>query len=145
MDMRHARSIAIAGLASLLSLGHAHAVSLDGVRDQAGGMMSGGDAGLLSSLSSGSFNFASLENLTGVLSYCQENGYLGSNADIVKGQVMDRLGVDSEPEQDDDYQQGLEGILQGDGEAFSLSSLGDQAGERACGLVADQAMSFVGG
>lgn len=143
------KTLTIAGLFGLMSIGQAHAQSLDSMKDKATDMMSGGGGeggtSLLSSLSSGSFNPASLTNLTGVISYCQENGYLGSTADVAKNQVMEQLGVSSEPTDDSDYQQGLGGVLQGDKQSFNLASLGDQVGEKACGMVADQAMSFVGG
>lgn len=140
------KAFALTGMLSLLSIGAAHGQSLDSLTNQAGSLMGGGgSSGLLSSLSSGSFSPNSLTNLTGVLSYCQENGYLGSPADIAKDRVMDRIGISSEPTDDSDYQAGLSGILQGDGESFDLRALGDQAGERACGFVADHAMSLVGG
>ncbi|MGO2391621.1 MULTISPECIES: DUF2501 domain-containing protein [unclassified Halomonas] len=140
------KSIATTGLVSILLAGQAYAFDINSVTDRASNMASsGGSSNLLSSLSSGSFNFANLENLTGVLNYCQENGYLGSNADIAKSQVMSRLGLESEPEENQSYQEGLSGMLQGDGESFNLSALGDQVGERACGMAADQAMSFAGG
>lgn len=145
MDTR-IKTIVFAGLLGFLSIGQANALSLDKVTEQAGSMVSGGEGGgLLSSLSSGSFSSGSLTNLTGVISYCQENGYLDSTADVAKNQVMEQLGVSSEPTEDSDYQQGLNGILQGDEESFNLASLGDTVGEKACGMVADQAMSMVGG
>ncbi|RAW07427.1 DUF2501 domain-containing protein [Halomonas elongata] len=148
MDTRF-KTLALAGLFGLMSIGQAQASSLDSMKDKAGDMLSGGGSGegtsLLSTLSSGSFNPGSLTNLTGVISYCQENGYLGSTADVAKNQVMEQLGVSSEPTDDSDYQQGLSGILQGEDQTFNLASLGDQVGEKACGMVADKAMSFVGG
>ncbi|SOC55600.1 Protein of unknown function [Chromohalobacter canadensis] len=150
MDTRF-KSFALAGLLGLISIGQAQAFSLDSMKDEAADMMSGdggggnGSASLLSTLSSGSFNPGSLTNLTGVISYCQDNGYLGSTADIAKNQVMEQLGVNSEPTDDSDYQQGLSGILQGEDQEFNLTSLGDKVGEKACGMVADQATSFVGG
>ncbi|MCK0714495.1 DUF2501 domain-containing protein [Chromohalobacter sarecensis] len=150
MDTRF-KSFALAGLLGLMSIGQAQAFSLDSMKDEATDMMSGSEgggnesAGLLSTLSSGSFNPGSLTNLTGVISYCQDNGYLGSTADIAKNQVMEQLGVNSEPTDDSDYQEGLSGLLQGDGQEFNLASLGDKVGEKACGMVADQAMSFAGG
>ncbi|NNC22557.1 DUF2501 domain-containing protein [Salinisphaera sp. USBA-960] len=143
------KTLALAGLLGLMTIGSAQALSLDSAKDKAGDMMSsgegGGGANLLSTLSSGSFNPASLTNLTGVISYCQENGYLGSTADVAKNQVMEKLGVSSEPTDDSDYQKGSKGVLQGDKQSFNLSSLGDKAGEKACGMVADQATSLVSG
>lgn len=150
MDTRF-KSFALAGFLGLMSIGQAQAFSLDSMKDEAADMMSGsggggnGSASLLSTLSSGSFNPGSLTNLTGVISYCQDNGYLGSTADIAKDQVMEQLGINSEPTNDNDYQQGLSGILQGEDQEFNLTSLGDKVGEKACGMVADQATSFVGG
>ncbi|WP_187775940.1 DUF2501 domain-containing protein [Salinicola corii] len=145
MDIR-IRTVALASLVGLMSIGTAHAQSLDSLKEKGSEMMSGGDsAGLLSSLSSGSFSPSSMTNLTGVLSYCQENGYLGDSADGVKDKVMEAAGISSEPTDVSDYQEGKEGVLQGDGESFDLSSLGDKAGEKACGMVADKATSFIGG
>nr|WP_300311493.1 YjjA family protein [Halomonas sp.] len=148
MDTR-LKTIAFAGLLGFMSIGQAQALSFDSVKESASSMLSegGGEGGgLLSSLSSGSFSSGSLTNLTGVINYCQEKGYLGSTADVAKDQLMEQLGVSAEPTEDSDYQQGLSGILQGeDGESFNLASLGDTVGEKACGMVADQAVSMVGG
>lgn len=148
----HARfkSLALAGVVSLMFIGQAQALSLDNMKDAAAGMLSGGEGGgsasMLSMLSSGSFNPGSLTNLVGVISYCQEQGYLGSPAEVAKNKALEQLGISSAPTEDSGYQQGLSGVLQGEGgQTFNLSSLGDMIGEKACGLVADQAMSFIGG
>lgn len=139
------KTLAFVGLLGLVSAGQVQAVSLDSMKDKASDMATGGEGGgLISSLSSGSFSFDSLTNLTGVISYCQDNGYIDSNADIAKNKVMEHIGVSSEPTDDNDYQEGLSGILQGDGESFNLASLGGTVGEKACGMVADQAMSLAG-
>ncbi|WP_162619570.1 DUF2501 domain-containing protein [Salinicola peritrichatus] len=132
------------------------ALSFDSVKKSAGDMLSGQSAqgtssasgtSLLSSLGSGSFDLGSLQNVAGVLGYCQEQGYTASATDQVKEQLMEKLGGESQAEQSQGYQQGLSGLLQGDdGQTFNLSNLKDQVGERVCGAIADRAASsFLGG
>lgn len=151
MELRDIRMALAAIALGLASLGQAHAISIDGLKEKASGMISNGSGGqgasLLSSLSSGSFDFSSMQNAAGVLSYCQENGYLGSAGDIAKKQLMGKLGMEDESSEDSGFLQGAKGILQGgDGQSFDLGRLKDQVGEKACGLLADQATSsFLGG
>lgn len=118
---------------------------LSGQSSQDAGSTSG--ASLLSSLGSGSFDLGSMQNVAGVLGYCQEQGYTESATDQVKNSLMEKLGGESQAADDDGYQQGLNGVLQGsDGQSFDLGSLKDQVGERVCASVADQATSsFLGG
>lgn len=140
-------------IASLAVAPLALAQSMDSLKDQAGDMLSGSSGSsasggsLLGSLSSGSLNLASIQNVAGVLGYCQEQGYTKSKTEMVKDKLMGQLGGKEEAEQDIGYQQGMKGMLQGeDGQSFNLSSLKDQVGEKACGMVADRAMSsFLGG
>nr|WP_297460909.1 DUF2501 domain-containing protein [uncultured Halomonas sp.] len=151
MELRNIRTALVAIVIGLATLGQAHAISIDGLKEKAGGMISNGAGGqgasLLSSLSSGSFDFGSMKNAAGVLSYCQENGYLGSAGDIARNQLMDKLGMQDESSEDSGFLQGAKGILQGgDGQSFDLGRLKDRAGEKVCGLLADQATSsFLGG
>ena len=136
-------SLAVAPLAS--------AQSMDSLKDRAGDMLSGQSSAsggsMLGSLSSGAFHLGSMQNVAGVLGYCQKQGYTKSKTEMVKEKLMGKLGGEQEAEQDIGYQQGLKGVLQGEnGQGFNLSSLKDQVGEKACGLVADRAMSsFLGG
>lgn len=142
--------------ASIAASPVASAFSFDSVKKNAGEMMSGqssqssgtaSGASLLSSLGSGSMNLGSMQNVAGVLGYCQKQGYTESATDKVKSSLLEKIGGQSQAEQNSGYQQGLSGLLNGgNGKTFSLTSLKDQAGEKACGMIADKATSsFLGG
>ena len=142
--------------ASVVASPMAAAVSFDSVKKSAGEMLSGqssqntdtaGGASLLGALSSGSLNLGSMQNVAGVLGYCQEQGYTESTTDKVKNRLLEQIGGQSQAEESDSYQKGLGGLLDsGNGQTFSLTNLKDQVGERACGMIADKAMSsFLGG
>ncbi|GHB11946.1 DUF2501 domain-containing protein [Salinicola rhizosphaerae] len=157
MKLRHLSAALITTTLAVSPL--ASAFSMDSVKKQAGEMMSGqssqsastatstSGASLLSSLGSGSMNLGSMQNVAGVLGYCQEQGYTESATDKVKNSLLSKLGGESEAAESDSYQQGLSGLLQGgNGQTFSLTSLKDKVGEKACGMIADKAMSsFLGG
>lgn len=139
----------------------AQAGMFDNLKNQAGNALSGradngmsssgatgaGAGALLGQLGGGSFNLASPQNVAGVLGYCQKQGYAPSVADTVKSRLMNKLGGADETQQDDSYQQGLNGVLQGgDGQRFSLAGLKSTIGKKVCGRIANQAMSsFLGG
>lgn len=107
---------------------------------EAGGALSGGS--LLGELGSGGFSLASPQNVAGVLSYCQSNGYLPSASATVKDKLMSKLGLQSDTEQSSDYEEGAAGILKdAQGGTFDLSKLKDTVGKKACGMVADKASS----
>lgn len=146
---RHSLSLAAIAAVGLLAFGQAQALDTGSLKDKAGSMMSGGSgsssgaASLLGSLSSGSFNLASAQNVAGVLGYCQKNGYSPSASETVKNKLMDKLGLSGDKaSKDEGYQQGLSGLLKGqDGQSFSLDNIKQQAGEKACGMIADKATS----
>ncbi|WP_251976101.1 DUF2501 domain-containing protein [Salinicola avicenniae] len=134
----------------------ANAFSLDSATQSAGNLLSGqsssgasasSGASLLNALGSGSLNLGSVQNAAGVLGYCQEQGYMESTSERVKNRLMEQFGGQAQAEQSTSYREGLSGLLQGgNGQSFSLTGLKDQLGERACGMIADQAMSsFLGG
>ena len=129
---------------SLTEMGNKASSMLSG---QSGAETSSGQgsvASLLSSLGSGNFNFASPQNVAGVLGYCQSQGYSKSATDTVKDKLMNRFGLQSADSTDtsESYQQGLAGLLKGeDGQAFSLSGIKGKLGKKACGMVTDQAAS----
>lgn len=128
----------------------ASAQSLDSLKEQAGNALSGGTSSrgsILSTLGAGSFGLGSVQNVAGVLSYCQEQGYTASATDRIKDKLLGQIGGQEEASQNNAYQQGISGILQGDsGKSFSLSGLKNQMGEKVCNTVADQAASsFLGG
>lgn len=150
MNIRYIRLAMLAALFAMATT--ASAQSLDSLKESAGNLFSGGSqsasgASLLGSLGSGSFSLASMENVAGVLGYCQEQGYTSSATEMAKDRLMEQIGGQQEVSQDSAYQQGLSGILKGEGgQSFSLSGLKDQVGEKVCNTVADQAMSsFLGG
>ncbi|WP_342596124.1 DUF2501 domain-containing protein [Salinicola lusitanus] len=144
--------------ASIAASPMASAFSFDSVKKNAGEVMSGhssqgqgagatGGASLLSSLGSGSMNLGSMQNVAGVLGYCQQQGYTESTTDQVKSRLLEKVGGQSQAKEDAGYQQGLSGLLQGgNGQTFSLTNLKEQAGKKACGMITDKAMSsFLGG
>ncbi|MAM56517.1 MAG: hypothetical protein CMN25_04200 [Salinicola sp.] len=142
--------------ASIAASPLASAFSFDSAKKNAGEMMSGqssqgggaaSSASLLSSLGSGSMNLGSMQNVAGVLGYCQQQGYTESTTDKVKNSLLEKVGGQSQAKEDPGYQQGLSGLLQGgNGQTFSLANLKDQAGKKACGMITDKAMSsFLGG
>lgn len=153
----HRRFVSAALLtATVVASPMASALSFDSVKKNAGDMLSGqssqssgsgSSASLLSSLGSGSLDLGSMQNVAGVLGYCQEQGYTESTTDKVKNSLLEKIGGQSEAEESDSYQQGLDGVLQGgDGQTFSLTGLKDKVGEKACGMIADKATSsFLGG
>ncbi|MCX2524456.1 DUF2501 domain-containing protein [Larsenimonas rhizosphaerae] len=148
--------IALTAALTVAILPAAQANSLTEMGNKASSMLSGQSAGaetssgqgsaasLLSSLGSGNFNFASPQNVAGVLGYCQSQGYSKSATDTVKDKLMNRFGLQSTENTDtsESYQQGLAGLLKGEnGQAFSLSSIKGKLGKKACGMVTDQAAS----
>lgn len=143
----------IAGLIAAVALVPvSSASSMDSVKDKAGSLMSGGSSGdggsLLSSLSSGSFDLGSMSNVAGVLGYCQKQGYSKSATETAKDKLLGKLGGKEKTSEDEGYQQGMNGILQGkeEGKSFDLGGLKDKVGEKVCGTIADKAMSsFMGG
>lgn len=106
----------------------------------AGSALSGGS--LLGQLGGGGFSIASPQNVAGVLSYCQQNGYLPGASETVKNQLMSKLGLQSDTRQSTDYKEGAAGILKdAQGGSFDLAKLKDTVGKKACGMVADKASS----
>src|SRR3546814_945354 len=98
-------------------------------------------------LSAGSGSLASPQNAAGVLGYCQEQGYAPDTASMVKDKLLTKVGGQQKASQDSGYLAGLGGVLQGgDGSSLDLGKLKQVAGEKACGVIADRAVSsFLGG
>ncbi len=96
----------------------------------------------LSQLQGGSFSLASPQNVAGVLGYCQKQGWAPSATDTVKNQLMQKFGLQTQANQNADYQNGLNGVLQGaQNGTLSLSGLKDSVGKKVCGSIADKALS----
>lgn len=155
MNRRYLGIVLLGGALMLPSLASANA--FDNLKQSASGLMNSSNASqsqtaagsgtLLRQLGSGSFNLASMQNVAGVLGYCQKQGYTQSATERVKSTLLSKLGGQSEAEKSADYQQGVAGVLEsGQGNRFNLANLKSQIGTRVCGAVADQAVSsFLGG
>lgn len=106
------------------------------------GLLNGGDKALSSS---------SMTNAAGILQYCVQNNVLSANGtEVVKDQLLNKLGITSTANANsEDYQQGLGGLLNtGKGNTLDLNSLGtsqitEKVKQKACDLVLKQGMSFI--
>ncbi|MDX6038724.1 DUF2501 domain-containing protein [Scandinavium lactucae] len=109
----------------------------------------------LTSLLNGSGQALSADNMNnaaGILSYCAKQKLTSvTNADNVKNQVLDKLGLDTATEQkaDTNYMDGIQGLLNAqNGQQLNLSTLGDselgkQVKTKACDLVLKQGTKFI--
>jgi len=127
---------------SLLLGATAHSQLLDAVKGAVGGASSSSGAsssggGLLGGLggAAGGTAMPSLSsvgtgNLTGVLTYCMQNKYVGgSDAKNVQSQLMSKLGGQGKAQSDPGYKQGLSGILGGNsGQTMDLNAGGGNSG-----------------
>lgn len=105
-----------------------------------GGLLDGG--GLAGTLGGGSLGLGSMQNVAGIMGWCQSHGYAPSASEMVKDRLLDKLGLDNRPDETEDYQQGVAGILKdAKGGQVNLSSLRNVAGKQACSTIADEAMS----
>lgn len=107
----------------------------------------GGAAGLGSALGLPGISGDTAGNAAGVLQYCIQNKYLGGTAaSNVKGKLLDKVGLGTrqEQQQDSSYQKGLAGILSGsDGSSFNVSKLKSDLKDKACSYVLDNASSLL--
>jgi hypothetical protein len=109
----------------------------------------------LTSLLNGSGKALSADNMNnaaGILSYCAQQKLTSvTDTENVKNQVLDKLGLDTAPEQkaDANYMDGIQGLLNAqNGQQLNLSSLGDstlgkQVKTKACDLVLKQGANFL--
>lgn len=148
--------IVVAGL--LVAVGTASAVDLKGLKKSFGeGSSTGQDSESLSSLRSlgdslGELSLPAISgntagNAAGVLEYCVKRKYLSGNAVAsVKDKLLSKYGLGDAKaaEQDSGYQNGLQGILQGDGgKSFDLDSVSDKLKDKGCDYVLDNAGKLV--
>lgn len=93
-----------------------------------------------------------MNNAAGILSYCAKQKLTSvTDADNVKNQVLDKLGLNTAPEQkaDTNYMDGIQGLLNAqNGQQLNLSTLGDselgkQVKTKACDLVLEQGTKFI--
>ena len=118
---------------------------------QSGGMSLSSLTGLLNG-GSQSLTSSSMNNAAGILSYCAKQKLTSvTNAENIKNQVLDKLGLSTPAEQKKDtgYLEGLEGLLSTkNGEQLSLSNLGstplaEKVKTKACDLVLKQGVNFL--
>lgn len=146
--MRIATTIAAAGLLCATLLAPAQAGLLDSVKDKAmGGASSSSSLGGLGVLGMPSIGSGTASNAAGVLQYCIKNNYLSAaSAGGVKDKLMGKLGLGGEAQatQDQGYQQGLTGMLQGtNGGSFDMGKVQDNLKEKACDYVLKNASSLL--
>ncbi len=85
-------------------------------------------------------------NLTGVLTYCAKNNYLGGDAAGVKDKLLGQLGGTKSAQSDPGYQQGVAGILGGNSDQkldLSGDGLKKQLTEKVCDQVLDYGKSLL--
>lgn len=104
-------------------------------------LLNGGNQALTSS---------SMNNAAGVLSYCTQKKLTSvTNADNVKNQVLDKLGLSTPEKQDTGYLEGLQGLLSSNnGQQLNLNTLGssplaEKVKTKACDLVLKQGVNFL--
>ena len=107
----------------------------------------GGAGGVGSALGLPSISSNTAGNAAGVLQYCIQNKYLGgTDASSVKDKLLDKVGIGSKQSQQQDtgYQQGLSGVLSGNGgSSFDLGKLKSSVKEKACSYVLNNASSLL--
>lgn len=114
------------------------------------------EASALGALATGNLSAltpANAANAAGILQFCVKNNVLSTNnAEKVKNQLFGKLGIKTEEQtRNTDFQDGLKGILQGQGTGkIDLNNLGggttklkEQVTEKACDFVLDHAKSFL--
>lgn len=89
-------------------------------------------------------------NAAGILEYCVKNNVVSQvNATTVKDKVLEKIGLKQEAKQekDENFTDGLKGILHGDTSSLDLSSLSGKMKEKvtkqACDVVLKNAKSFI--
>ncbi|MCS2151997.1 DUF2501 domain-containing protein [Scandinavium goeteborgense] len=157
------RLLCTAALTSALLSTSTFAISLSDTLSSAASELSGsstsstGTTSLssLTSLLNGSGKALSADNMNnaaGILSYCAQQKLTSvTDTENVKNQVLDKLGLDTAPEQkaDTNYMDGIQGLLNAqNGQQLNLSSLGDsalgkQVKTKACDLVLKQGANFL--
>ena len=151
--MRNTTKYRLAGLSAALLIGvipAAQAQLMDSVQGALKGQQSGasdsgsilgGLGGSLGGQAMPSLDSVGTGNITGVLSYCAKNNYLGGDASGVKDKLLGKLGGEQSAASDTGYQQGLQGILGGDsGKKVDLG--GDGLKQQITEKVCDQVLKY---
>ncbi|MPS26726.1 DUF2501 domain-containing protein [Pigmentiphaga sp.] len=125
---------------------------LDSVKGALGGgsQQSSGGGSLLGGLggaSMPSLGSVGTGNITGILTYCAKNNYLGGGASSVKDKLLGKLGGEQQAQSDPGYREGLSGILGGNsGQKMELGSGGglkQQITEKVCDQVLQYGQSLL--
>ncbi|MBN9472639.1 MAG: hypothetical protein ABS43_08355 [Bordetella sp. SCN 67-23] len=144
--------LAAIALGLLLGAATAQAQLLDSVKGALGGggqQSSGGGGSLLGGLggaSMPSLGSVGTGNITGILSYCAKNNYLGGGAASVKDKLLGKLGGEQQAQSDPGYREGLSGILGGSsGQKMELGGGGlkQQITEKVCDQVLEYGQSLL--
>lgn len=105
------------------------------------GLLPGGSSTLTSKTAS---------NAAGILEYCVKNNVVSQvNATTVKDKLLEKIGLKQEAKQekDENFTDGLKGILHGDTSSLDLSTLSgkmkDKITKQACDVVLNNAKSFL--
>ena len=151
-------------LSTLLVMGAAHAASWQDQLNSAASQLSSGSgssqSGALSAstltglLSSGteSLTASSMNNAAGILEYCAKEKLASmTDATNIKNQVLGKLGLDTQEEQQQDthYLEGIQGLLNANnGEQLNLETIGNtplakKVKAQACDFVLKQGLSFI--
>ncbi len=156
----------LAAIGTSLTSQLAHADFLDSIKSAASKEFSGSkessstdssSLGSLGSLVSGgdlsSLTPANASNAAGILQFCVKNNVLSGNGVAnVKNQLFSKLGIQTEEQtKNEDFQDGLKGILHGEGTgnldlsnlSAGTSKLKEKITEKACDIVLDKAKSFL--
>jgi len=118
---------------------------------QQGGMSLSSLTGLLNG-GNQSLSSSTMNNAAGVMSYCAKHKLASlTNTDNIKNQVLDKLGLNSQTEQqkDTNYLEGLQGMLNTkNGEQLNLNNIGstplaEKVKTKACDIVLKQGVNFL--
>ena len=142
-------AFALALMASPLLVAPAHGQLLDQLMGATGGGALGGTAGL----GVPSVGQAPPSNISGLLTYCIKNKYLGGNSGAagVSSSLMKNLTGSNKPPADNGYKAGANGLLDlGGGKNYNLAGGGgtggglqQQATNKVCDLVLSRAKSML--
>ncbi len=153
--------LSLATAVSLMAAGSAWAVNLQQLASAADQIAAGGTSGaasthnvasLTSLLNGGSKTLSSgtMNNATGVLQYCVKQKLVNAtSADNIKSKLMNKLGLEGNNTQKQDYQQGLSGLLNTkDGQQLNLNTLSDtplgqKVKSKACDVILKQGVNFL--
>ncbi|URN99853.1 DUF2501 domain-containing protein [Leclercia adecarboxylata] len=118
---------------------------------QSGGLTASALTGLLSS-GTQSLSASNMNNAAGILEYCAKEKLASmTDATNIKNQVLGKLGIDTQEEQQQDtnYLEGIQGLLNANnGEQLNLETIGNsplakKVKAQACDFVLKQGMSFI--